>query len=159
LLYIELKNNGIFVSKEERYFYDKLKKFKELDKPYIELRKLTNFPWKVACSSSPYGVDNTSEETYIDFYYKDSVTRISEHKILAKESIGSRLYFGTLVNNMEINKDLTKYYTGKLDYRYWIGGCFNNKAYIKIDKKIASYHYQEINFFYLVKNGERNVKQ
>ncbi|SMN02528.1 hypothetical protein SPONN_1249 [uncultured Candidatus Thioglobus sp.] len=153
LLYAKLHNSGVFASSEEVYFYDKLKIFKESGKPYIKLRKLTNFPWKVACATRPYGDIGADEDTYIDFYYKDTTTRIFGHQALAKDAIGSRLYFGTLYYNMEAREDLIKYLTGELDSKYLIEGCFNNKASIRIDHMERNKY---MNFFYLTKNREQN---
>lgn len=53
-VYKKLDSKDFFMSKEERFFYQKLKEFKESGKDSIALKELTNFEWENVCDIQPY---------------------------------------------------------------------------------------------------------
>ena len=61
-VYLKLDQAGFFLSKEEKYFYRKLKEFKESEKEVILLKDLTNFEWDKVGYVGPY----SGVEFYID---------------------------------------------------------------------------------------------
>jgi hypothetical protein len=52
--YQRFYSKGFFMTKEEKYFYQKLKEFKESKEEKIALRVLTNFEWDEVCYIGPY---------------------------------------------------------------------------------------------------------
>jgi hypothetical protein len=64
--YKKLDSEGFFMSKEEKYFYQKLKEFKDSGKDSIHLKELTNFEWEYVCYMGPYsGIDDKRFEGVI----------------------------------------------------------------------------------------------
>lgn len=53
-IYKNFRDNGFFMSKEEKYFYKKLKEFKDSGEDSIELREMTNFEWDSVNAFSSY---------------------------------------------------------------------------------------------------------
>lgn len=52
--YSELNKRGAFMTKEEKYFYEKLREFKYSGKETVFLKELTNFEWDRVVFVKPY---------------------------------------------------------------------------------------------------------
>jgi len=67
------KAHGLFLSKEEKYFYQKLRKFEEAGEKKILLKDLTKFTWDTAvghANYTPYEGDN-----YLEFFYHKKLVK------------------------------------------------------------------------------------
>lgn len=73
-LYLYLDAQGVFRTKEEKYFYKKLKEFEESKKDNISLIEITNFEWNYVCAVSSY-----NEERPKSFYEKVVGFKIAEN--------------------------------------------------------------------------------
>ena len=57
----ELYPLPILMSKEEKFFYKKLRDFAKSEKGFFALKELTNFNWDRACYAKPYGAVSLEE--------------------------------------------------------------------------------------------------
>ena len=79
--YTYLYQNGYFLSKEEKYFYQELKKFVDSGKESIELKELTNFEWDEVAFIEPYSFPNDSKSIYSeDFKLNKKISNSQDHE-------------------------------------------------------------------------------
>ncbi len=146
-------------SKEEKYFYQKLKEFKDSKKDSILLKDLTNFEWDEVCVAQTYSA--TEENSYAEFYLKNRkkaefvsdqkyFNEIVEGKKFISETMKGRVYF-YFGDYRDSQENASKH---KIIKSNCGGGGFDNSIKINIIED-KSYHkfYPEstfygINFFY-----------
>ena len=152
-LYWHLDSQGFFMTKEEKYFYQKLKEFRDSGKEIIELKKLTNFAWDFVVFYPPYGgfpdrkavskfklskkLPSSSDSSFIFFNQQDEIGYIIDAK---RNIYGFNAFSNDFFNSdeaklrLKITKERQrdcKFQISKLDYR-----CFDIS-----DKMVNRFNY------------------
>jgi hypothetical protein len=136
-LYLNINSTGVFMSSEEKVFYNKLQEFENSEKSHIKLKDLTNFKWEIVCPRSYYRPNEdwfpstiSVHEAFIDFYYKkNTVIRIEDFDPRYRRYMWHQ--FSTLENSEKTT--YYKYNSTDTHFKKQVN-CFNNQVNIKIKK-------------------------
>ncbi len=89
-------------SKDERFFYKKLKEFQISGQESIALKELTNFEWDEACSQSTY--DPKHEDSYAEFYLNGKFVRKIKARALKINEKENYYSFGHYIGKKDVIK-------------------------------------------------------